>query len=115
LPASSQHYANRLDWFSGDWTGYRTQTPIDNGEEQSMQLVVDDLRMMAGDTAFFSFVLANKDDDNQWQAMKPIDAPIVSDKNGPEVSRLELVKQGLIRVFDESVVDEDGWLLVDEK
>ncbi|WP_435949730.1 metal-dependent hydrolase [Psychrobacter sp. DM8] len=115
LPAASQHYANRLDWFSGDWTGYRTQTPIDNGEEQSMQLVVDDLRMMAGDTAFFSFVLANKDDDNQWQAMKPIDAPIVSDKNGPEVSRLELVKQGLIRVFDESVVDEDGWLLVDEK
>ncbi|MGP4953692.1 hypothetical protein ACTXGO_16085, partial [Psychrobacter sp. T6-1] len=113
LPASSQHYANRLDWFSGDWTGYRTQMPIDKAEEQSTQLVVDDLRMMAGDTAFFSFVLASKDkQDAKWKAMMPIDAPIVRDKNEPEVSRLELVKQGFERVFDESVVDED-WVLVD--
>ena len=110
-----QPYADRLDWFSGNWTGYRTQTPIDNVNQQSMQLVVDDLRMMAGDTAYFSFVLALKAKQNEeWQAITPQDAPIVRDNNEPEVSRIELVKQGFIRVFDESVVDEDGgWELVD--
>ena len=110
-----QPYADRLDWFSGNWTGYRTQKPIDNVDHQSRQLVVDDLRMMAGDTAFFSFVLALKNEQNpEWQAITPQDAPIVRDNNEPEVSRIELVKQGFIRVFDESVVDEDGgWELVD--
>ena len=115
LPTASQPYADRLDWFSGNWTGYRTQKPIDNVDHQSRQLVVDDLRMMAGDTAFFSFVLALKAKQNEeWQAITPQDAPIVRDNNEPEVSRIELVKQGFIRVFDESVVDEDGgWELVD--
>ena len=119
IPQTNQHYAARLDWFSGDWTGYRTQKlngdstqdPTQNNE----QLVVDDLRMMAGDTAFFSFVLATKDDaSNQWQAIEPIDAPVVTIDNQPEPSRFELIKQGFKRVFDESVIDEDGgWKVVE--
>lgn len=115
VPMASQPYADRLDWFSGNWTGYRTQTPIDNVNQQSMQLVVDDLRMMAGDTAYFSFVLALKAKQNEeWQAIIPTDSPVVTVDNKPEVSRMELVKQGFIRVFDESVVDEDGeWELID--
>ena len=115
LPQSSQPYASRLDWFSGDWTGYRTQTLANNSNKQSTQLVVDDLRMMAGDTAFFSFVLANKDNDSlQWQGITPIDAPVITVDNKPEPSRFELIKQGFKRVFDESVVDKgEGWKLVD--
>ncbi len=115
IPQTNQHHAKRLDWFSGDWTGYRTQTPVDN-DKQSTQLVVDDLRMMAGDTAFFSFVLANKiGQASPWQSITPIDAPIVRADGEPEVSRIELVKQGFVRVFDESAVDTDGgWVLVDE-
>ena len=116
VPMASQPYADRLDWFSGNWTGYRTQT-LDSPQfkAKTTQLVVDDLRMMAGDTAYFSFVLALKAKQNEeWQAITPQDAPIVRDNNEPEVSRIELVKQGFIRVFDESVVDEDGgWELVD--
>ena len=120
LPTASQPYANRLDWFSGDWTGYRTQMlnigSTQNSSQNNEQLVVDDLRMMAGDTAFFSFVLANKNtDNNQWQAIKPIDAPVVTVDNQPEPSRIELVKQGFKRVFDESVINEDGWELVEKK
>ncbi len=117
IPRSNQHYAKRLDWFSGDWTGYRTQTLADTSVQNNEQLVVDDLRMMAGDTAFFSFVLAAKEANNkQWQAVTPIDAPIVRADNEPEVSRIELVKQGFERVFDESVVDKDsGWILVEKK
>lgn len=112
LPSASQPYAKRLEWFSGDWTGYRTQKPTDNNSKQTTQLVVDDLRMMAGDTAFFSFVLADKDE-QEWQAIMPIDAPIVRADSEPEVSRIELVKLGFERVFDESVVDEDSdWVLV---
>lgn len=116
LPTASQPYAKRLDWFSGDWTGYRTQMLANNSAQNSEQLVVDDLRMMAGDTAFFSFVLANKDEsDLQWQAVTPIDAPVINRDNKPEPSRFELVKQGFIRLFDESVVDENGgWELVDK-
>ncbi|WP_201549909.1 metal-dependent hydrolase [Psychrobacter fjordensis] len=119
LPTASQPYAHRLDWFSGDWTGYRTQTMLDNSVEpnkQDVQLVVDDLRMMAGDTAFFSFVLANKmHQASPWQSITPIDAPIIKVGGEAEVSRIELVKQGFVRVFDESVVDKDGgWILVDE-
>ncbi|MBH0066141.1 metal-dependent hydrolase [Psychrobacter sp. SZ93C1] len=119
LPIASQPYAHRLDWFSGDWTGYRTQTMLDDAVEpnkQDVQLVVDDLRMMAGDTAFFSFVLANKiRQASPWQSVTPIDAPIIKVDGEPEVSRIELVKQGFVRVFDESVVDNDGgWVLVDE-
>ena len=119
LPTASQPYAQRLDWFSGDWTGYRTQTMLDDAVEpnkQDIQLVVDDLRMMAGDTAFFSFVLANKTGQGSpWQSITPIDAPIVKTDSEAEVSRIELVKQGFVRVFDESVVDKDsGWVLVDE-
>lgn len=119
LPIASQPYAHRLDWFSGDWTGYRTQTMLDDAVEpnkQDIQLVVDDLRMMAGDTAFFSFVLANKTGQaSPWQFITPIDAPIIKVDGEPEVSRIELVKQGFVRVFDESVVDNDGgWILVDE-
>ena len=113
IPQTNQHYANRLDWFSGDWVGYRTQT-LDSAQfkAKTTQLVVDDLRMMAGDTAFFSFVLADKDsDNNNWQAIKPIDVTIVRADGEPEVSRIELVKQGFVRVFDESVVDGD-WVLV---
>ena len=118
LPTASQPYARRLDWFSGDWTGYRTQTMLDDAVEpnkQDVQLVVDDLRMMAGDTAFFSFVLANKTGQaSPWQSITPIDAPIVKTDDKPEVSRIELVKQGFVRVFDESVVDKDGgWILVE--
>ena len=116
LPTTSQPYAKRLDWFSGDWTGYRTQMlNPPQFKAKTTQLVVDDLRMMAGDTAYFSFVVANKEkQDSKWQAVTPIDAPIVRDKNEPEVSRMELVKQGFQRVFDESAVDEDGgWELVD--
>ena len=118
LPTASQPYAKRLDWFSGDWTGYRTQKINDDSTQDSAQnneqLVVDDLRMMAGDTAFFSFVLANEDDDNQWQAIEPIDAPVITIDNKPEPSRFNLIKQGFQRVFDESVIDEDGgWVLVD--
>ena len=118
LPAASQPYAHRLDWFSGDWTGYRTQTILDNAVEpnkQDTQLVVDDLRMMAGDTAFFSFVLANKTgQESPWQSITPIDAPIVKTDVEPEVSRIELVKQGFVRVFDASSIDRDGgWILVD--
>lgn len=117
LPTASQPHAKRLDWFSGDWTGYRTQTPVDNVNKQSTQLVVDDLRMMAGDTAFFSFVLANKNsEDLQWQALAPIDAPVINMSDKPEPSRFELIRQGFKRVFDESVIDENGgWELVDEK
>ena len=115
LPAASQSYAHRLDWFSGDWTGYRTQTPNENSAQnstQNTQLVIDDLRMMAGDTAFFSFVLANKDDKNlQWQAIMPIDAPVVTVDNQPAPSRFNLIKQGFQRVFDETELD-DGWELV---
>lgn len=116
LPAESQPYAKRLDWFSGDWIGYRTQTPMDNANEQSTQFVVDDLRMMAGDTVFFSFVLASKgEQDLKWLAMMPIDTPIVRADDEAEVSRIKLVKQGFERVFDESVIDEgSGWILVDK-
>ena len=122
LPKSSQPYATRLDWFSGDWTGYRTQKPNGDSNQdsaqnnaQSTQLVVDDLRMMAGDTAFFSFLLATKGNDNlQWQGITPIDAPVITVDNQPAPSRIELIKQGFKRVFDESVVAE-GWELVDEK
>ncbi|WP_367111241.1 metal-dependent hydrolase [uncultured Psychrobacter sp.] len=115
VPNASQPYAKRLDWFSNDWTGYRTQTlPATNGSSNIPieQLVVDDLRMMAGDTAFFSFVLANKkEQDKQWQAIEPKNAPRVT--MGEESSRLELIKQGFERVFDESVVDDDSdWVLV---
>ena len=114
LPTASQLYADRLDWFSGDWTGYRTQMLADESNKQSTQLVVDDLRMMAGDTAFFSFVLATKDND-KWRAIEPIDAPVINIDNQPQPSRFELIKQGFKRVFDESVVDEDGgWALIDE-
>ncbi|WP_435979281.1 metal-dependent hydrolase [Psychrobacter sp. DM4] len=113
IPQINQHHAKRLEWFSGDWIGYRTQTLNDNST-QSTQLVVDDLRMMAGDTAFFSFVLADKDkQESQWQAIMPIDAPVINIDNKPQLSRFELVKQGFVRVFDESVMDEDsGWILV---
>ncbi|MBU5617402.1 metal-dependent hydrolase [Psychrobacter sp. TAE2020] len=114
IPQTNQHYAKRLDWFSGDWTGYRTQTPNSDSTKNNEQLVVDDLRMMAGDTAFFSFVLATKNpENNQWQAIEPIDAPVVTIDNKPQPSRFELIKQGFERVFDDSVVD-DGWELVDE-
>lgn len=117
LPSASQPYAKRLDWFSGEWTGYRTQTLADNSDKKSTQLVVDDLRMMAGDTAFFSFVLANKArQESPWQSITPIDAPIIKVDGEPDVSRIKLVKQGFVRVFDESVVDIDGgWVLVDEE
>ncbi len=122
LPTASQPYAKRLDWFSGDWTGYRTQKP--NGDsnqdsaqnnEQTTQLVVDDLRMMAGDTAFFSFVLAIKNNDNlQWQGIIPTDAPVITIDDQPAPSRFKLIKQGFKRVFDASVVDKgEGWKLVD--
>ena len=105
IPQTNQHYAKRLDWFSGDWTGYRTQKINGNSTQDSTQnneqLVVDDLRMMAGDNAFFSFVLANKDaDNNQWQAIEPIDAPVITIDNQPEPSRFELIKQGFKRVFN---------------
>ena len=116
LPTASRAYADRLDWFSGDWTGYRTQTLNPSQfKAKTTQLVVDDLRMMAGDTAYFSFVLALKAKKNaEWQAITPRDAPVVTVDNKPELSRIELVKQGFQRVFDESVVDSNGgWILVD--
>ncbi len=117
IPQTNQHYAKRLNWFSGNWTGYRSQTLADNSVQNNEQLVVDDLRMMAGDTAFFSFVLADKDNqDLQWQAIMPIDAPVINMSDKPEPSRFKLIKQGFKRVFDQSVVDENGgWELVDKK
>ncbi|MGE6331092.1 metal-dependent hydrolase [Psychrobacter pacificensis] len=117
LPAQSQPYAQRLDWFSGDWTGYRVQMlpATSTTGDTAEQLVVDDLRMMAGDTAFFSFVLANKTKDNApWQAITPIEAPVIAVDNEPTPSRFELIQQGFTRVFDESMVDGDnGWIMVD--
>ncbi len=117
IPQTNQHYAKRLDWFSGDWTGYRTQTPNSDSTKNNEQLVVDDLRMMAGDTAFFSFVLATRDaENNQWQEIEPIDALVITVDNKPQPSRFNLIKQGFKRVFDESVIDENGgWILVNEK
>ncbi|MDE0844322.1 MAG: hypothetical protein OSA85_09720, partial [Psychrobacter pacificensis] len=117
LPAQSQPYAQRLDWFSGDWTGYRVQMlpATSTTGDTAEQLVVDDLRMMAGDTAFFSFVLANKTKDNApWQAITPIYAPVIKADNEPTSSRFELIQQGFARVFDESMVDGDsGWKVVE--
>lgn len=117
MPAQSRPYAERLDWFSGDWTGDRVQMlpAASNASGAAEQLVVDDLRMMAGDTAFFSFVLADKSNQNtQWQAITPIDAPVIVADNESTPSRFELIQQGFKRVFDESVVDGDsGWKLVE--
>ncbi|MBP2279919.1 inner membrane protein [Psychrobacter sp. PL19] len=136
LPQSSQPYATRLDWFSGDWTGYRTQTliatntiPKQSNTPSTEQLVVDDLRMVAGDTSFFSFVLATSEnqknisakknssspsDNPQWQAIIPIETPFVSIDDKPKPSRFNLIKQGFHRVIDESAMDADGgWELVD--
>ena len=117
LPAQSRPYSQHLDWFSGHWTGYRVQmlpATSTNGDAAE-QLVVDDLRMMAGDTAFFSFVLADKANDNaQWQAITPIDAPVIKVDNEPTPSRFELIQQGFKRVFDESIVDGDnGWKVIE--
>jgi inner membrane protein len=115
MPAQSQPYAQRLDWFSGNWTGYRVQMlPAASTSDVAEQLVVDDLRMMADDTAFFSFVLADKTTDHKrWQAITPIEAPVIKADNEPTPSRFELIQQGFKRVFDESVVSGDGWILVD--
>ena len=116
MPAQSRPYAQRLDWFSGNWTGYRVQMlPAASTSDVAEQLVVDDLRMMAGDTAFFSFVLADKANQNaQWKAITPIDAPIITVDNEPTPSRFELIQQGFKRVFDASMVDGDnGWKLVE--
>ena len=70
---------------------------------------------MAGDTAFFSFVLAEKANKNaQWQAITPIEAPVVEADNEPTPSRFELIQQGFKRVFDESMIDGDNdWKLVE--
>ena len=117
LPAQSQPYAQRLDWFSGHWTGYRVQMlpATSTTGDAAEQLVVDDLRMMAGDTAFFSFVLADKANTNaQWQAITPIDAPVIKVDNEPTPSRFELIQEGFKRVFDKSIVDGDkGWKVVE--
>ncbi len=117
IPAQSRPYAQRLDWFSANWTGYRAQMlpATSTTSDASEQLVVDDLRMMAGDTAFFSFVLADKTIDNeQWQAITPIEAPVVEEDNEPTQSRLALIQQGFKRVFDGSIVDtDDGWKVVE--
>ena len=117
LPAQSRPYAQRLDWFSGHWTGYRVQMlpATSTTGDAAEQLVVDDLRMMAGDTAFFSFVLADKANKNaQWQAITPIDAPVIKADNEPTPSRFELIQQGFKRVFNESMVDGDsGWKVVE--
>ncbi|MGP4865297.1 metal-dependent hydrolase [Psychrobacter sp. T6-5] len=116
IPAQSKPYAQRLDWFSGNWTGYRVQMlpAASTTSDATEQLVVDDLRMMAGDTAFFSFVLADKANTNaQWQAITPIDAPVIAVDNEPTLSRFELIQQGFARVFDESIVSGDGWKVVE--
>lgn len=118
MPAQSQPYAQRLDWFSGNWTGYRVQMlPAASTTGSAVeQLVVDDLRMMAGDTAFFSFVLADKDDQStQWQAITPIDAPVIKVDNEPTPSRFGLIQEGFKRVFDEQAIEtSDGWEIVDK-
>lgn len=117
IPAQSRPYAQRLDWFSGNWIGYRVQMlPVaSNASSATEQLVVDDLRMMAGDTAFFSFVLADKANQNtQWQAITPIEAPIITADNEPTPSRFELIQRGFKRVFDEQAVDgREGWEMVE--
>ncbi|OLF35128.1 hypothetical protein BTW00_10180 [Psychrobacter sp. C 20.9] len=117
LPAQSRPYAQRIDWFSGDWTGYRVQMlpATSTNADAAEQLVVDDLRMMAGDTAFFSFVLADKTNDNaQWQAITPIDAPVITVDSEPTPSRFELIQQGFKRVFDELMLDgNNSWKLVE--
>ena len=115
LPVQSRPYAQRLDWFSGNWTGYRVQIlPATSTSGAAEQLVVDDLRMMAGDTAFFSFVLADKTTDHKrWQAITPIEAPVIKADNEPTPSRFELIQQGFRRVFDEQAVDgREGWEIV---
>ncbi|MCG3882298.1 metal-dependent hydrolase [Psychrobacter sp. Ps3] len=106
LPAQSRPYAQRLEWFSGGWTGYRVHT---TAEQQ--QLVVDDLRMMAGDLPFFSFVLADKANERApWQPITPIEAPAPTQDNQAQSSRFELIQQGFKRVFDEKAVDmREGW------
>ena len=118
MPAQSRPYAERLDWFSGHWTGYRVQMlpATSTTSDTAEQLVVDDLRMMADDTAFFSFVLANKIGQGApWQSITPIEAPVIKADGEPEVSRIELVKQGFVRVFDESIVNrDDDWNLIDD-
>ena len=117
LPAQSRPYAQRLDWFSDHWTGYRVQMlpATSTTGDAAEQLVVDDLRMMAGDTAFFSFVLADNANANaQWQAITPIDAPVIKADNEPTPSRFELIQQGFKRVFDDSMVDGNGgWILAE--
>ena len=72
--------------------------------------------MMAGDTAFFSFVLSEKANQNaQWQAITPIDAPVITADNEPTPSRFELIQQGFRRVFDEQAVEtSEGWEIVDK-
>lgn len=117
MPVKSQPYAQRLDWFSGDWTGYRVQMlpATSTTSDATEQLVVDDLRMMAGDTAFFSFVLADKvKQSTQWRAITPIEAPVIEIDNEPTPSRFELIQQSFKRVFDESMVDtSEGWGIVE--
>lgn len=117
LPAQSRPYAQRLDWFSGNWTGYRVQMlpAASTTSDATEQLVVDDLRMMAGDTAFFSFVLAEKaNQGTPWQAITPIDAPVIAVDNEPTLSRFELIQEGFKRVFDETMVDGDnGWKVIE--
>lgn len=117
MPVQSQPYAEHLDWFSGDWTGYRVQMlpATSTTSDATEQLVVDDLRMMAGDTAFFSFVLANKaNQGTQWRAITPIEAPVIEIDNEPTPSRFELIQQSFKRVFDESMVDtSEGWGIVE--
>lgn len=117
MPAQSRPYAERLDWFSGDWTGYRVQMlpATSTTSDATEQLVVDDLRMMAGDTAFFSFVLADKvKQSTQWQAITPIEAPVIEVDNEPTPSRFELIQQSFKRVFDESMVGtSEGWGIVE--
>ena len=110
LPAQSRPYAQRLDWFSGDWTGYRVHTTA-----KKQQLVVDDLRMMAGDLPFFSFVLADKANERApWQPITPTEAPAPTQDNQAQSSRFELIRQGFKRVFDEKAVDmREGWEMVE--
>ena len=112
LPVQSRPYAQRLEWFSGDWTGYRVHT---TAEQQ--QLVVDDLRMMAGDLPFFRFVLAEKANERApWQPITPIEAPAPTQDNQAQSSRFELIQQGFKRVFDEKAVDgREGWEVINEE
>ena len=123
LPSDSRPYAERLTWFTDGWTAYRQQSIADNKQA----LVIEDLRMIVGDTPLFSFVIATADNngvDNMgngspnWQAITPdsshlhqvdVKKDTITDTGKPVPdARLVMVKNGFRRAFNENVGIQ-GW------